>query len=872
MYLKSVVVVLTLCAVSIAAEPNSKPDAQSQLDNQVNKTDGKSAELKFDAIEVENTSTLSGFSEEQRSIFAYYRMGTVARHKGNAQEATKAYESIIKISVGEQEEVFHKIVSNMYLAEIASDIYKDNQLAIKRLQEAVAAANSIDTTKMEHDHAGVCTVLKEWPSYQLAKLEGHKSSAAKTSCDKSEAEGIFLLVMRINQIALDGTGFTLEQLVQDGKSQIDTDIAQLSLVYNCMNNSTDIPKAEKYFSSLAQGDSYFASYAVYMLKIVQEESQKNFQKPATQQEIKQPKETIPEISHDQIFRLIKEIKSEDGKVRDAAIRELTVKTGPEGIKALEQAQKSSDKYTSYWAAIALSQAKQTSIKPDIHLLIEAMGDSNKSLWWEAACALNGTNPPTLEQEEIGTLIAMAKCPKERTADRSGDMAEILGNCLSSKAEMAVPEIVKLLHDDNEYTKMHACIILRKMGPSASAAFPELVKYLNSSNNAVRKFAIEAMKSISPKETETLVKKQEHEKSLSSIKKTTELLPRIPEALEKLGNPDIAIRREGIKIFALLQKEPEWKIDTTTETGKQVIHALVKAASDSDFSVRMGAQEALCKLHVVEAIPVYIDILNEKNNISSFKEETAKALEAIGPAAKDAVPALNNIASTNKGGVSNAARAALISICGDAIYVPQLMEDIKSSQKETRRGAILALGRSRSDEAKAAIPALIEILSNESEDENCRIAAAEALGWMKAAVAVPVLVKFSEENNIRKIRLRSACIGALGLMGDAAKPAIPVLIGILKNKRESVIARGHAARSLGNLKAEEAIPLLMTILKQKGELADMAEDSHIRSNAATALGLMGAKAKDAVQMLTECSADDNTEVADAASKAIKKIKG
>lgn len=812
-------------------------------------------------------------SEEQRSLWAYYRMGTVARHKGIAEEATKAYESVIKKSVGQEAENMHKVISNIYLAEIASEIQKDKQLALKRLQDAIATVNGVDMTKMRQEEVVNYTILKNWASNQLAKLKEEKHSVSKESIDEAELNGLFMVVITITQMSLEGTGFTLEQLAQNNRSRIDADIAQLALIYNCMNGNTNIPKAEKYLSSLAQRDSYFALYAATMLDKMQEETQKESQKPVKQEEIKRSRAAIPEIPADQIAQFIEEMKSDDGKVRDAAIRKLTVKAGPEGVKALEQAQKSPDKYTRYWAAIALSHTEQTAIKPDIHLLIEAMGDSNKSLWWEAACALNGVNPPTLGKEEIGTLIAMAKCPKDRTVDRSGDMAEILGNCLSTKAEMAVPELIKLLHDENQYTKLNACIILRKIGPSAIAAFPELRKYFDYEDADVRRFAIEAMKSINPKEIEVLIKKQEQEKAVSSEKRTTELRPQIPEAVEKLGDPDIAVRRQGMKVFTLLGQEPEWKIDSTTETGKQVISALMKAANDPDYSIRIDAKETLCKLNTPEAIPVYIDILNEKDDLSNadLKAQAAKTLGIIGPAAKDAVPALNKIASVDKGYVGRAAGDALRSIGGEALYVPELIEKLKNSRKEKRRDAIIQLRVNRSSEVKQAAPMLIEILKNESENEVSRIEAAKTLASWKTAEAVPIFVDIFSKGNPSTDMLRHESIRAIGSMGDVAKPVIPVLIEMLKNKNGNPIDRAEAACALGNLKVEEVIPILITILKQKGEQLEMGLDSYIRSNAARALGLMGAIAKNAVPILTESLNDDSPEVRECAAKALEKIR-
>ena len=191
---------------------------------------------------------------------------------------------------------------------------------------------------------------------------------------------------------------------------------------------------------------------------------------------------------------------------------------------------------------------------------------------------------------------------------------------------------------------------------------------------------------------------------------------------------------------------------------------------------------------------------------------------------------------------------------------------------------------RSPKAKQAVPILIEILKNESEDELSRIEAAKTLAHWKVAEAVPILVDiFSRDNppittetiakgNPPIDMLRHESIRAIGLMGDTAKPVIPVLIEILKDKNRDSMDRIDAGCALGNLKAEDAIPILITILKQKGEHFSMERDSRMRSNAARALGLMGAKAKNAVPILTECLDDQSPEIRKRAATALKKIRG
>ncbi|MHC4665378.1 MAG: hypothetical protein ACYS9T_05400 [Planctomycetota bacterium] len=199
-------------------------------------------------------------------VVAYFRIGAIARHSGNAEEATKAYESAIKNIDGIEAAEFHKASCYMYLAEIAHEILKDDEPAMKRLREMTFIINSADIEKMSPDWAEVWPVLKGWTSYEYARVKSGKVPVSDgPKYPKAADEGVLGLAMI--QMSLGGLEhhILLQQTAQSNKSSIDSALAKLALALSYMHSGRNL-EARKYLSDLAESDSYFAPYGNELLK------------------------------------------------------------------------------------------------------------------------------------------------------------------------------------------------------------------------------------------------------------------------------------------------------------------------------------------------------------------------------------------------------------------------------------------------------------------------------------------------------------------------------------------------------------------------------------------------------------------------------
>lgn len=272
----------------------------------------------------------------------------------------------------------------------------------------------------------------------------------------------------------------------------------------------------------------------------------------------------------------------------------------------------------------------------------------------------------------------------------------------------------------------------------------------------------------------------------------------------------------------------------------------------------------------------------KHGTRDVKISAAQALGGIGPAAKDAIPALIETLKDEDECVSGEAGIALGKI--GATAVPALIKMLKDGDDQVRHSAAWVLGskigspavpaliktlgdkkwgvRASAVEAlgqigpaaKDALPVLIKILRNGDEVECVRGEAAIAIGEIHNTSAVPELI---ETLGDEKWSLRLSAAGALSKIGDTS--AVPALIVASKDENRNV--RYAAVWALGKIGDKSAVPALIEALKE--------EDKNARQQAIRALGEIGDTA--ALEALT-CVAenDKDKDVRSAAEEAIKKI--
>ena len=297
------------------------------------------------------------------------------------------------------------------------------------------------------------------------------------------------------------------------------------------------------------------------------------------------------------------------------------------------------------------------------------------------------------------------------------------------------------------------------------------------------------------------------------------------------------------------------------------------------AVREAGPEA-----VKAALPVIMPLL--RNQDKDVRGNAFSVLASLGPAAESALPELKGMLTDKDAEIRSAALGSLWGMGNPAI--PAHIELLGHADWKTRHSAAFALGRfgAHADklvrfgfesgvpvcsdaelkrlgqEAKAAVPALVERLRDDNSDVFFQAALAlrriDPQGSAKAAV--PLLVARLRDANPST---RRAAIETLVEMRPESNAAIPVLTELLGDK--DLASRCDAAKALAKMGAEpkgKAIAALTQMLRDP--------DKRSRIAAITALGQIGAEAAEAIPALTELLKDTDKELHITAAAALGRM--
>jgi HEAT repeat protein len=329
-------------------------------------------------------------------------------------------------------------------------------------------------------------------------------------------------------------------------------------------------------------------------------------------------------------------------------------------------------------------------------------------------------------------------------------------------------------------------------------------------------------------------------------------------------------------------------NTATRALQDVLH------EDGDSEARLRAAEAL---YLIEDNPALVlpelrKLLVDKS--PATRGLAAEALGRMGPRAAPAVEDLRGLLRKDEPAVRACAAFALGGIGKEArAGVPDLMHALRHGDDAIREQAVVALDAIGPDAAEA-VPLLINILELQSGSLQAR--AAHALGSIgkKARPAVPALtglLKGKRDPGLRLIlaqalwridqqveetlpvlfevlaqrdgRLKTAAVEVLAEMGNAARPAVPLLQETQKDAPEALRqAIQLALQDEIGQPAKDDVPDLQKALSSS--------NAAYRRAAAQALLLVGPDAVDALDSLLATLKVEDVEFRIAVVKAIGAI--
>lgn len=258
-----------------------------------------------------------------------------------------------------------------------------------------------------------------------------------------------------------------------------------------------------------------------------------------------------------------------------------------------------------------------------------------------------------------------------------EAAIALANVKSEDTAAAVAALVNGLHDRDEDVRANAAMALLRLGPVARQALPSLEKMLDDPSQYVIEHVIAALMVIGERDAIPILARALHHEDAIVRRTSATMLAGITSPsrsvaglLEQaLADHDAGVRASAACALGMLGHVAQPAVPALVEAMKDddenvrmcavralgtilqeaggVLPALAQALTDRSADVAQSAAMVLAETGGRQAVPTLMDALHHE--IASVRAKAAWALGKIGPAAIDAIPALEE---TSKDGDSD----------------------------------------------------------------------------------------------------------------------------------------------------------------------------------------------------------------------------
>ena len=527
-----------------------------------------------------------------------------------------------------------------------------------------------------------------------------------------------------------------------------------------------------------------------------------------------------------------------GKGVEAAIDpliEILVKADVEEVERAIKAAKPGQKGT---AVSGPMLALRKIGKPAVEKLRPLLKHESPVVRYQVAAVLGGMGKNAADA--VPDLQAALDIERTLPTSQNYVFEELLAAALNLGVDpgRVVNAIVELLKSDEAVVRYRAANLVARIGPKGVLAVPRLGEMLNDPEPKVQLAAIDALAAIGPAAKEVVFE----------LGKKVE------------GNDPAAARAAAAALKAF------------GPAAAPAVPSLAKGLTSIDSSVSAEAAQALAAIgpEAAAAVPEIITQIEHPDARSEEKRASLAALAAIGKPAKDGIPAIIKLTTDKDTGVRVAAVEALGRVgAGDPNVVKTLTDRLSDNQQGVLFAALRSLSMLGAD-AKSAADAIKPLLTRQTAGKVWAAAALCAIGVDEDANAKLVLDALKDTAAAARVN-RAAAVEAMPLLGAKAKPGVPDLLAVMKErptgptpKADQVTNREMAAKSLGRLGVADADVI-------RG-LTDLLRDSSAgaKKAAADALGELGPKALTAVPRLRDLVEDP--AAGPAARAAIAKIEG
>jgi HEAT repeat protein len=308
---------------------------------------------------------------------------------------------------------------------------------------------------------------------------------------------------------------------------------------------------------------------------------------------------------ERVERLIRQLGSESFEAREQADKEL-IAIGPPALEQLRRALKSADAEIARRVRICIPRIERNAkVASLVEQLLKGARPESRV---QAAGKLGelGKSAP----EAIPALLQALDDPDNHVRDRA---TVALWN-MGPLARIAVPKLMEILKDKQagEDLRWSAAIAFGYVGPDAAPAIPLLLKVLRTESPNLRNGAANALGDIGRNEKEV-----------------------VPALIQALKHRDPRVSGAAAGALGRIGKEPSSSIPALVEMLRD--NERYQGSNDP----RECALYALGKFGPLAqaGIPVIMRIVRDNREDDLIRRRAIKTLEEMGPAAKEAVPAL-----------------------------------------------------------------------------------------------------------------------------------------------------------------------------------------------------------------------------------------